>query len=118
VFKIRINGHFFAANGDFTRRKWIQSAILPGHSGLGTGRRAWVFVGFSYGLLEILIMLPVKKTSKSRTRTRRSHHRLRAVNYSICKKCESPKLPHAACDNCGYLNPKITLKLAKKEETS
>ncbi len=63
-------------------------------------------------------MLPVKKTSKSRTRSRRSHQALKAVNYSICKKCESPKLPHAACDNCGYLNPKITLKLAKKEETS
>ncbi|OHB59098.1 MAG: 50S ribosomal protein L32 [Planctomycetes bacterium RBG_13_44_8b] len=62
-------------------------------------------------------MLPVKKTSKSRTRTRRSHQRLKAVNYSICKKCGKPKLPHAACDNCGYLNPKITLKLAKEEQS-
>ncbi|MHC4557098.1 MAG: 50S ribosomal protein L32 [Planctomycetota bacterium] len=37
-------------------------------------------------------MLPVKKTSKSRTRTRRSHHRLRAVNYSVCK-CQSENHP-------------------------
>jgi large subunit ribosomal protein L32 len=59
-------------------------------------------------------MLPVKKTSKSRTRTRRSHHSLRAVNYSVCKKCDQAKLPHAACDNCGYVNPKITLKLGKE----
>jgi large subunit ribosomal protein L32 len=60
-------------------------------------------------------MLPVKKTSKSRTRTRRAHQALKAVHYVICKKCERPKLPHAACDNCGYLNSKITLKLAKEE---
>ena len=62
-------------------------------------------------------MLPAKKTSKSRSRTRRSHHSLKAVNYSVCKKCDTAKLPHAACTNCGYVNPKTTLKLAK-EETS
>ena len=59
-------------------------------------------------------MLPVKKTSKSRTRTRRSHHRLSAVNYSVCGKCGTAKLPHAACDNCGFVNSTITLKLAKE----
>jgi large subunit ribosomal protein L32 len=59
-------------------------------------------------------MLPVKKTSKSKTRTRRSHHRLKAVNYAVCKKCGQAKLPHAACENCGYVNPKITLKLGKE----
>ena len=62
-------------------------------------------------------MLPKKKTSKSRTRTRRSHHRLGAVNYSVCPKCEQVKLPHAACTNCGYVNPKITLKLGKEEKS-
>ncbi len=62
-------------------------------------------------------MLPVKKTSKSRTRTRRSHHRLKGVNYSICSKCGQAKLPHAACENCGYVNPKITLKLGKEESS-
>ena len=61
-------------------------------------------------------MLPVKKVCRSRIRSRRSHSRLKATHYSICKKCESPKLPHAACDNCGYLNPKITLNIAREEE--
>ena len=60
-------------------------------------------------------MLPVKKTSRTRTRTRRSHHRLKAANYSVCKKCDNAKLPHAACTNCGYVNPKTTLKLGKEE---
>ena len=62
-------------------------------------------------------MLPKKKTSKSRTRTRRSHHRLKAVNYSVCPKCDQVKLPHAACTNCGYVNPKVTLKLGKEEKS-
>lgn len=60
-------------------------------------------------------MLPAKKTSKTRTRTRRSHHRLRAVNYSVCPKCDQAKQPHAACENCGYVNPKLTLKLGEKK---
>jgi large subunit ribosomal protein L32 len=61
-------------------------------------------------------MLPVKKTSKSRSKTRRSHTAIKAKNYSVCKKCGQAKLPHAACDNCGYVNPKLTLKLGKKEK--
>ena len=62
-------------------------------------------------------MLPVKKTSRSRTRTRRSHHRLKPVNYSLCTKCGQSKLPHSACSNCGYVNPNITLKLGKEESS-
>ena len=59
-------------------------------------------------------MLPVKKISKSRTRSRRAHHRLTPTNYSLCTKCGTAKLPHAACGQCGYVNPKITLKLAEE----
>ncbi len=62
-------------------------------------------------------MLPTKKTSKTKTRTRRAHHRLTPVNYAVCPKCDSAKLPHAACENCGYLNPNITLKLGKEESS-
>jgi large subunit ribosomal protein L32 len=60
-------------------------------------------------------MLPVKKMSKTRTRTRRSHMALKGTNYSVCPKCSNAKLPHAACSNCGYVNPKITLKVGKEE---
>ncbi|MCK4628513.1 MAG: 50S ribosomal protein L32 [Sedimentisphaerales bacterium] len=59
-------------------------------------------------------MLPVKKTSKSRTRTRRSHHALKPVNYSICRKCGKAKLPHAMCD-CGYVNPSFSINIAENE---
>jgi large subunit ribosomal protein L32 len=62
-------------------------------------------------------MLPVKKTSKAKTRSRRSHHRLKPINYSVCPKCDNAKLPHAACANCGYVNAKMTLKLGKQESS-
>jgi large subunit ribosomal protein L32 len=61
--------------------------------------------------------LPVKKTSKSKTRSRRSHKKLSPVNYSLCAKCGTAKLPHAACSQCGYVNDTITLKLAKEAES-
>lgn len=60
-------------------------------------------------------MLPVKKLSRTRTRTRRSHHRLKATGYVDCPQCSTSKLPHAACGNCGYLNSKITLDLGSEE---
>ncbi|MBN2210250.1 MAG: 50S ribosomal protein L32 [Sedimentisphaerales bacterium] len=60
-------------------------------------------------------MLPVKKISRTRTRTRRAHQALKAVNYSVCQKCNNAKLPHAACDKCGYVNPGLTLELNKEE---
>jgi len=59
-------------------------------------------------------MLPAQKLSRARTRKRRSHHALRAVNLVDCPRCNSPKLPHAACDNCGYVRPGLSLKTEEK----
>jgi len=55
------------------------------------------------------IMLPVKKTSKSRTRSRRAHHALRASQTRACPQCGNQKLPHTACENCGYVSAKLAL---------
>ncbi|MBN1346160.1 MAG: 50S ribosomal protein L32 [Phycisphaerae bacterium] len=60
-------------------------------------------------------MLPTKKTSKSRTRTRRAHHALRAPSRALCPKCNMPRLPHAACGNCGYVSSKVMLPQKQKE---
>ncbi len=54
-------------------------------------------------------MLPVQRHSKSRKRKRRSHQALKPIHYVRCAQCGSSKLPHCACDNCGYLNPKVSL---------
>lgn len=59
-------------------------------------------------------MLPTQKTSKSRKRERRSHHAKVAVNYVDCPRCNHPKLPHAACDNCGFVRPGLSLKVEKE----
>lgn len=56
-------------------------------------------------------MLPVQKISKSRKRKRRSHHALKAPHYVHCAVCSNVKLPHAACGQCGYVRPKLALKM-------
>jgi large subunit ribosomal protein L32 len=56
-------------------------------------------------------MLPVQKHSKSRKRKRRTHHALKPIHYVRCPQCGNAKLPHCACDNCGYVNPKLALQM-------
>lgn len=61
-------------------------------------------------------MLPVKKTSKTRTRTRRAHHALTPTPVISCPKCHQAKLAYAACENCGFVNAKVQLKQKNEEE--
>jgi large subunit ribosomal protein L32 len=61
-------------------------------------------------------MLPARKTSKARKRKRRAHHALGAVNLADCTNCGHKKLPHAACDNCGYVNPRTKIQVGKAQE--
>lgn len=60
------------------------------------------------------MLAPKQKISRSRTRVRRSHHAKRAANYGDCQKCNSPKLPHAACSNCGYVRPGLSIETKKE----
>jgi large subunit ribosomal protein L32 len=62
-----------------------------------------------------LAMQPVMKISKSRKRKRRSHHALRPIHYVRCPQCGNAKLPHCACDNCGYVNPKLALQMEEEQ---
>jgi large subunit ribosomal protein L32 len=45
--------------------------------------------------------LPKRKTSKGRTRRRRSHDGLSALNLVTCPSCRAKRLPHTVCPNCG-----------------
>lgn len=60
-------------------------------------------------------MLPVKKMSKARTRSRRAHHAYKPINLSPCPKCGKPKLPHCACGICGYVSAKVVLPVGEQE---
>ncbi|MFA5864983.1 MAG: 50S ribosomal protein L32 [Phycisphaerae bacterium] len=62
-------------------------------------------------------MLPARKTSKARTRKRRAHHALPVINLAKCPNCSHLRLPHAACGNCGYVNPRTKIELQEVEES-
>jgi large subunit ribosomal protein L32 len=60
-------------------------------------------------------MLPCQRKTRSQSRMRRSHSALRTIHSVRCPNCGNPKLPHAACGNCGYVRPGLKLKLSKED---
>jgi len=61
-------------------------------------------------------MNPVQKVSKSRKRNRRSHHALVPTQTVRCNQCGNAKLPHAACGNCGFYNPKVAVAVGSADQ--
>ena len=59
-------------------------------------------------------MLPSQKISRARTRSRRAHHAKVPANITDCPRCNSPKLPHAACEKCGFVRTGLSLKVEKE----
>ncbi len=60
-------------------------------------------------------MVPCQRTTRSQGRMRRSHDALRRATAVRCPNCGSPKRPHAACGQCGYVRPGLTLKTSREE---
>lgn len=60
--------------------------------------------------------VPKKKTSKTRTRTRRSHHAIKRRNFVKCKNCGASMLPHRACSECGFINGKMVIDTRSRKE--
>lgn len=54
--------------------------------------------------------VPRHKTSKSKKNMRRAHDALSAVGRYTCPTCNSEKLPHRICDNCGHYRDVEKLK--------
>jgi len=46
--------------------------------------------------------VPKRRTSKSKKRMRRTHHKAVVPTLSPCPKCGEPRVPHRVCPNCGY----------------
>ncbi len=59
-------------------------------------------------------MLPKQRISRTRGRIRRSHNALSPRGSVNCPACGSPKLPHAACAECGYVRPGLQVKAGSK----
>jgi large subunit ribosomal protein L32 len=50
--------------------------------------------------------VPKRKKGRIKTNTRRSSHKLTAAGISVCPQCQSAKLPHRVCGDCGFYNGK------------
>ena len=46
--------------------------------------------------------VPKRRTSKSRKRLRRGHHRAEGIPSQACPRCGAPRLPHRVCGECGH----------------
>ena len=46
--------------------------------------------------------VPKRKTSKSRRDKRRTHQKTGAPELTTCPECGEAKLPHHACESCGF----------------
>ncbi|MCD6123607.1 50S ribosomal protein L32 [bacterium] len=60
--------------------------------------------------------VPKKRQSNTRTRKRRTHYKIQAVNYVECPNCHEPKLPHRVCPHCGYYDGMPIISTKKKEK--
>ena len=58
--------------------------------------------------------VPKRKISKSRKRKRRTHQKLRAADLVPCSHCNTPKVSHAVCPNCGYYAGNPVIKVEEK----
>lgn len=46
--------------------------------------------------------VPKRRTFKSRLKSRKAHDKVRNVALSECPRCGAAKMPHRACNSCGY----------------
>ncbi|MEE8060737.1 MAG: 50S ribosomal protein L32 [Gemmatimonadales bacterium] len=55
--------------------------------------------------------VPKRRTSKSRKRLRRTHHKAAGMKTQPCPRCSEPKLPHRVCGTCGYYRGKKLIEV-------
>lgn len=61
--------------------------------------------------------VPYRRTSRSRARTRRAHHALKASAHSHCSNCGEVVLPHHVCPACGFYKGVRVLDAGVEETT-
>lgn len=58
-------------------------------------------------------MLPPQRVSYGRTRRRRSHHAIEAINLCTCPLTGLPKKSHRVCKESGYVRAGLQIKVPK-----
>ena len=58
-------------------------------------------------------MLPAQRQSHGRTRRRRSHDALKAINVGMDPLSGMPRLHHRACKESGYVRPGLKISVPK-----
>ncbi len=59
---------------------------------------------------------PKRKHSRSRTKKRRTHHKLSMPTLVACKECKRIKPAHMVCPFCGYYANREVVKIELKEK--
>lgn len=54
--------------------------------------------------------------NRSQSKSRRSHHALKAPTLATCKNCGANHRPHHMCLECGFYNGRQVMDLAAKKE--
>lgn len=55
--------------------------------------------------------IPKKRHTSSKVARRRSHHALKKIKLTTCKKCGKAIMPHRACSFCGSYDGKEVIKI-------
>lgn len=60
------------------------------------------------------MIVPKRRTSKSKRDKRRSHHALAEPARAVCPTCKEPKAPHRVCGNCGTYRGRTVLETGEE----
>ncbi len=56
------------------------------------------------------MIVPKRRTSRSRRNKRRSHDALTPPAKSVCPSCGAPKAPHRICGQCGVYRDRTVIE--------
>jgi large subunit ribosomal protein L32 len=59
---------------------------------------------------------PKRRHSNTRTRKRRTHDKMTAMNTSACANCGNPIAPHRVCPKCGHYKGRQVIQIKAKEK--